>query len=395
MDAAAFTKRPIRIYFITNIIPHYRVSFYQKISDLEPYELTVFHGYPELDSGSRVERNKKYKFRNLPVTSKFINISRFEIVWQNKIMSRIFKKRPDIIILSGTSGMITNWFILFWTRITKIKTLMWACGWESQNINSFHYQMKKILLKIYFRFPNEILVYSTKAKKYLQTLGVPRNKIQVCHNGIEIEGTERIYSVIENKGRVLRSKEKTLGEVVFLYVGALLKEKQVDILLKAFRRIENKRKSSLWIVGDGPYKRELISLSGKLGLKNIKFWGRIVEDVDSYFSAADFFVLPGIGGLALNQAMYWMTPCICSEADGTEEDLVIEGSTGFRFKKNDVYDLACVMLKAADIKDTPKMRMLRENCRGLIKKRSNVDHMVSIFYSAINRLTNQGYYLKK
>ena len=53
----------------------------------------------------------------------------------------------------------------------------------------------------------------------------------------------------------------------------------------------------LIIVGDGPYKSELIKLK-KLNVKNINFVGSQFDNIDFYWRSADLFVLPGLGGLA-------------------------------------------------------------------------------------------------
>jgi glycosyltransferase involved in cell wall biosynthesis len=51
-------------------------------------------------------------------------------------------------------------------------------------------------------------------------------------------------------------------------------------------------------------------------------------------------VLPALGGLAINEAMAYGLPVICSEGDGTERDLLIPEQTGLLFRKGDAQDLA-------------------------------------------------------
>jgi glycosyltransferase involved in cell wall biosynthesis len=43
---------------------------------------------------------------------------------------------------------------------------------------------------------------------------------------------------------------------------------------------------------------------------------------------SDLFVLPGLGGLAINQAMMHGLPVVCGPADGTERDLLAGGKVG-------------------------------------------------------------------
>ena len=375
-----------KICFCTNIIPHYRVSFYEKLSNIQNMKFVVIHGVPKKNSGRPGVFNHGFNFRTQSVVNKEVKVGPYEIIWQKNIFKILKNEHPDLIILLGISGIISNWFIALWAKIKKVKIIIWACGWESQNVNSFYYFIKKIFLKIYFSLPDTILVYSNKAKKYLESLGIAADKISVCYNGIEIDDSEKKYSLIKEKGVKLRMKENIDDKMVFLYVGGMLYEKKIDILLKAFNLVENKVDSVLWIVGDGPEKEYLISLSNKMRIKNIKFWGRIVEEVNQIFSAADIFVLPGIGGLALNQAMYWETPCICSDADGTEDDLVLNNITGFRFKKNDVKNLSKVMLNAAETIKTKNIDLMKLNCKEIIKKKHNVNNMILKFDDSINRL---------
>ena len=68
----------------------------------------------------------------------------------------------------------------------------------------------------------------------------------------------------------------------------------------------------LIIVGDGPYKSELIKLKKHLNVKNINFVGSQFDNIDFYWRSADLFVLPGLGGLAISEAMCYSLPILCS-----------------------------------------------------------------------------------
>ena len=46
------------------------------------------------------------------------------------------------------------------------------------------------------------------------------------------------------------------------------------------------------------------------------------QELEPYFAAADLFVLPGTGGLAVQQAMAHALPVLVGEADGTQSNLV-------------------------------------------------------------------------
>ena len=125
----------------------------------------------------------------------------------------------------------------------------------------------------------------------------------------------------------------------------------------------------------------------KVNDNHILYLGRIVDKVDEYFAAADCLVLPGVGGLALNQAMFWGKLCIVSEADGTEDDLVIDGETGFRFEKGNLVSLREAMEKMV-LLDPLKHDKMSKTAKKIILEKSNTNNMVNIFIETLNKLLN-------
>ena len=51
------------------------------------------------------------------------------------------------------------------------------------------------------------------------------------------------------------------------------------------------------------------------------------------------YVLAGMGGLSINDAMCFSLFVICLVCDGTEKDLVADGVNGYFFKEGDANDL--------------------------------------------------------
>lgn len=120
----------------------------------------------------------------------------------------------------------------------------------------------------------------------------------------------------------------------------------------------------------------------------VRFFGRIVDGVGAYFAAADVVVLPGIGGLALNEAMFWGRPCVVSVADGTEDDLVIDGVTGCRFADGDRGSLALAISRCLDLTADERKRW-GDVGRQLIVERSNINRMVETFLTALSELRDR------
>jgi len=174
----------------------------------------------------------------------------------------------------------------------------------------------------------------------------------------------------------------------FLYVGGLIPEKRADLLLNAFKALRKKSpKIKLIIIGDGPLRDQIQQMMDEMGDPNVFYLGRIIEGADPYFAASDCFVLPGVGGLALNQAMFWKKTCIVSEADGSENDLVIESETGFRFEKDNLLSLSQAMERR--INSTPsEVEEMSAKSREIIETKSNVNSMVQVFSESVVKLLN-------
>jgi glycosyltransferase involved in cell wall biosynthesis len=250
---------------------------------------------------------------------------------QPKLLNLIRQIAPNVVIVMGHVGNITYWRLGKLARRQGFKYMTWQCGYE---YNSG--RLKHELTKRFFKLFDHHLAYNTNAKKYLLSNKVDEASITVIHNTIN----EREINLLpRNKARQMVASELNLpsDRPIILYVGAILAEKQLDVLLEAVRRLPY-GSVSLIIVGDGP---DLASMRAKSsGLAYVKYAGRIVEDVGRFFDAADVFVLPGTGGLAINEAMAHGLPIISSFADGSAEDLVIDGINGYVLKTSDADEIA-------------------------------------------------------
>jgi len=133
---------------------------------------------------------------------------------------------------------------------------------------------------------------SERTKEDLERIGV-KGDVQVIPNGIDFGEIEKI-----------RASEK---ESDIIFAGRLIKEKNVDILIKAVELVKKEIFDvKCIIIGDGPEKSELEKLATDLGLGgNVTFTGFLEDykDVISCMKSSKVFVLPstreGFGIVAL------------------------------------------------------------------------------------------------
>lgn len=371
-----------KIAFISPFMTHYRKYFYTSLNNAMNDSVTFFFQNKTKDDGRPGIKIKQDNDLFRTYKNKFINISSIKISFSNDLINKIRKSNIRVIVIEGSTSNLTSWILLLLKNTLKIKIVIWACGWQPEQNSIFISKIKVIAEKMFFGRADKIINYSSKSKNYYQKIGI-KTPTTIAYNGIDIDIYNKKATKITNEGA-----ELTFGikKKIFLYVGGIFKDKNVELLINTFSKFNAENPDSLlWIIGDGPMKSELEKYVQYSSLKNIKFWGRIENEVDKFFCAADFFVLPGVGGLALNQAMLWGTPCIVSEADGTEDDLVIEGLTGFRFIKNDAISLKNKMEIAAGLTKEEYEKMSKKSHR-LIIERSNTDEMVKTFKHEISSL---------
>lgn len=137
------------------------------------------------------------------------------------------------------------------------------------------------------------------------------------------------------------------GRKVFLSAGALCRRKGIDVLLKAFARLDTPD----WCVvlcgldrANGAYQ----ALARKLGIEDrVLFFGAHPSDrMAEVYAAADLFVLPSRfdgWGAVLNEAASLGLPVVGTDWCGASWHLVEPGKTGFRVRAGSVGSLAKAM----------------------------------------------------
>ena len=127
-------------------------------------------------------------------------------------------------------------------------------------------------------------------------------------------------------------------------VGRLVEWKRVDMLLRVFARLRKRfSDAELLIIGNGPQEQALKACLLQLGIApNVTFLGAIHDPktLGQYLMASTIYVLAGIGGLSINDAMCFGLPIVCSVGDGTEKVLVRDEVNGKYFRDGDEDDLA-------------------------------------------------------
>lgn len=165
---------------------------------------------------------------------------------------------------------------------------------------------------VFYKIPYDLEI--TVAKKTLNKT-VRAKRLVVIPNGVDLDRFK--------KAQKKREKIKTI-----LYVGRLVYDKGPDLLIDAFKKIDNSD-LKLVIVGEGELMENLKNHSEGL---NIEFKGRLEGDklIDAY-RQGDLLVMPSrVEGMPLRLFEAWAAklPVVASKV-GDNPEYIKEGETGY------------------------------------------------------------------
>jgi glycosyltransferase involved in cell wall biosynthesis len=159
----------------------------------------------------------------------------------------------------------------------------------------------------------------------------------------------------------------------------------VDLLLEACASLAEP--VELWIVGDGPARSDLESLARRV-LPTAEFHGdQRGPALESLFDRADLFVLPGTGGLAVQQALAHGLPVIVARGDGTQQDMVTP-ENGWLVADGDRTGLEAAIATA--LSDRTRLEAMGRVSRRLADSQFNLEAMVEAFLVAVNSVAGEG-----
>ena len=192
----------------------------------------------------------------------------------------------------------------------------------SAGTQQLSYQLYAPFLARYDR----VIVFSKLQADILIKLGVPAKTLSVIPNGVD---TARWSPAGPSTNALLQKnvRQRLGGERIFLYMGRLVTEKNVEALLRAWRLVSPEG-CRLVVVGDGPLTS---NLQNQFSDPQILWWGYEpdLETRIALLQCAEVFLLPSLVeglSLALLEAMATGTACVATDAGADGE--VLAGGAG-------------------------------------------------------------------
>lgn len=237
------------------------------------------------------------------------------------------------------------------------------------------------LQKALFNFPDAHVNYIKEAYQILGSYSVPQKKIFITYNSPDTDLYFSIKTKISNEPPILQQNEFRI-----VHLSRLVEWKKVDMLITAIANLKTDfPKIELLVLGEGPEKENLIQQTLRLGVQDhVKFLGAVynIELLGKYLMCSSIYVLAGMGGLSINDAMIFGLPVICSVCDGTEKHLVIEGYNGLYFEEGNQRSLEN---RISYLFNKPDIRSkMGRNSLKIIQNKINIKTVVNGYWKAFN-----------
>jgi glycosyltransferase involved in cell wall biosynthesis len=240
------------------------------------------------------------------------------------LVGRLIAFRPDVVVLEDLSGLANSLYASLYCRIFSKPYLIWGLGNVPRKKPSRLRTILAPLIKFLYSGSSGFICYSNHAREVYSKYGKPAF---VAPNAflprMELPEVKAVKYSIESRYRE--------NVIRLVSIGVFKAQKRFDVLLQAISKLSDIN-LELHLIGNGSLRKELERQSADLGLQSRVFfhgalYGR--EEKAQIFLKSHLGVLPGRGGLAIQELMSHGIPVISGVADGTERDLIRDGFNGY------------------------------------------------------------------
>jgi glycosyltransferase involved in cell wall biosynthesis len=176
-------------------------------------------------------------------------------------------------------------------------------------------------------------------------LHAPSNKMSVIPNGVDVTKFIFDFNFWEIRNRFALGSEK-----IILFVGRIVSEKGLDVLIQALPIVlSNGVDAKIVVVGEGPQKEMYQQMAGQFGLsRKVHFAGHVDDwTLRALYRIADVTVVPSKFepfGIVAIEAMAAHCPVVVGDVGGLSEIVDNEG-TGLKVPSNNPNALAWAILR--------------------------------------------------
>jgi glycosyltransferase involved in cell wall biosynthesis len=352
------------------VLPFYRVPFFDMLAAACEEGMGLFAGKPR--AVESIDSGKLKIAKYAPAQNIHLLNGPLYFCYQRGLIDWLHDWNPDVLIVEANPRWLSTPAAITWMQSRGRPVIGWGLGAPPSNSPHFHRKWGERKRGAFISRFEALIAYSQRGADEYAAYGIPREKIFVAHNAVspapKVPPDRRPSTV--DRGNIL-------------FVGRLQARKRIDALLRACADMPEP-KPRLVIVGDGPERDNLEQVAGQVYPSAVFSGARHGDELKPYFAEADLFVLPGTGGLAVQEAMSHGLPVIVAKGDGTQDDLV-RPANGWQIPPGD-YDALVSTLREA-MSDVSRLRKMGAESYRIVSEEINLEKMVEVFVMALNSVS--------
>jgi glycosyltransferase involved in cell wall biosynthesis len=360
----------MRVALQQRVMPEYRVPFFNALGNACGGDLEVFAGLPRtreaIAVGSQLDAARFVRARNLHLFS-----GRTYFCAQMGILRWLETYQPQVLIVEANPRYLSTPGAIHWMHNRHRPVLGWGLGAPRSG------RAESALRRQFLSSLDGMIVYSQTGAEQVVAAGFPAERVFVAPNAVAAR---------PQRPPAKRPAAFANGQPSLLFVGRLQERKRLEMLLKACAQLPITIQPQVVIVGDGPDRARLEALASQVYPRAQFAGARHGVELEPYFAVADLFVLPGTGGLAVQQAMAHGLPVLVGEADGTQSELV-RPENGWLLASPTEASLAATLAEA--LSDPLRLRRMGEASFHIVDEQVNLEAMVQAFLTAIVAVTQR------
>lgn len=361
----------IRIGVMQRVLPSYRVPFFDALANEFDSNVSVFAGEPRkreaLTGGVVPQTAKMWWGKNHHLFE-----GPFYLCWQSGLVEWLEDWQPRVLIMEANPRYLLSTSAMRWIRKKNGRLIGWGLG--SPNTQGGLSVLRMSVRKQFIRKFDALITYSSQGAREYEALGFPGDRIFMAPNAVAPRPTRPM----PERPLVFRGDKP-----VVVFVGRLQERKRVDTLIRACAALPLDVQPLLKIIGDGPRRTVLEKLANEI-YPQARFYGaQHGAELGQHLRSADLFIMPGTGGLAVQEAMSYGLPVIVGVGDGTQEDLVRD-ENGWLLADDSVQALKDTLASA--LLDITILRMKGAASYRIVSQEINLENMVAAFSRAIEKV---------
>jgi glycosyltransferase involved in cell wall biosynthesis len=370
----------LRLGLQQRVLPAYRAAFFDLLANQFGRGLAVFAGAPgkreAIHSAQALQSARYYRAHNLHLGQVQ---QPFYLCWQFGVLRWLAEWQPQVLIVEANPRLLSTHLAVRWMHARGRAVLGWGLGAPGAvssrpaTAPSLSAGLRILNRQNFFQQFDGLIAYSQRGAQEFRALAMPAERVFVAYNAASPRPAHAPPVKPVEAGK----------RPQVLFVGRLQARKRLDYLLQACAMLPEQLQPELTIVGDGP-ARELFEQQARHLYPRTRFAGaQYGQALNAHFQAADLFVLPGTGGLAVQEAMTQGLAVIVAQGDGTQDDLV-RPENGWQIPPDDPLVLLLTLQQA--LSDLPRLRQMGQNSYRIVAQEINLEEMAQAFVGAVQKI---------